>query len=154
MKPVPLSTSLGELMAPQTLVTALLISPDGTIALEPGALHGRSQLEGRLRFVSRREELREPQRHWFIWVAVELDDANQPVRYKGLAASELWVDPGQQAGYKVLAESINRMSEAMRGGVNLKTLGAGEKRLIAQQLAALSAEAWERSAQPLKDELT
>ena len=153
-KTVPLSSGLGEVMAPGILVTALILSPDGTIHVDPGALHGRSEIESAIRPVSSRDRAPKAQCYWLVWVAVELDGSNQPLRYKGLAASELWVDLENKTSYKVLAESVNRMAEAMRGGINLKTLGSGEKRLIAQQLATLSADAWERSAQPLKDGLT
>ncbi len=152
-KSVPLSSGLGEVVAPQTLMMPLVITPEGTISVEPGALHGRSELEGTLRFVQKREEITEAQRYWIIWVAVELDAANQPVRYKGVAVSELWVDPSKQLGYKSVAESVNRMAEAMRGGVNFKTITSAEKTVIKQQLISLSSETWERSSQPVKDAL-
>jgi len=49
--PIPLTTGLGEIMAPGTLLTTLVLSPDGKISIEPGALHGRSELESRLQWV-------------------------------------------------------------------------------------------------------
>ena len=140
-------------MAPQTLVMALVLAPDGTVTIEPGALHGRSTIESALRFVQKREELTDAQTYWFVWVAIELDAANQPVRYKGLAASELWVDPTRRLGYKSVAESVNRMAEAMRGGVNLKRLGLKEHSAVREQLVSLSAEGWTRSSPSLKDAL-
>ena len=153
MKAVGLSTGLGEIMAPQTLVTALILSPEGVITVDSGALHGRSAIEGPLRFVQKPDQVPNAQVWWMVWVAVELDAANTPVRYKGVAVSELWVDPSRQVGCKILAESVNRMAEAMRGGVNLKTLDAKSRALIQQQLALLSPDAWERSAQSLKEAL-
>ena len=151
--PIPLTTGLGEIMAPRTLLTALLLTPDGTISVEPGALHGRSELESRLQWVREKEQLTDPRLVWLVWVAVELDASNVPVRYKGVASSELWVDREQRVGYKVLAEHVNRMAEALRGGINLKTLGAKEKALIAQQLRSVGSDVWERSADNLKDAL-
>ena len=152
--PVTLSTGLGEIMAPQTLMTPLLMTPEGQITVEPGALHGRSEMESGLRFVKRREELVEgAQRHWLVWVAIELDAATQPVRYKGIAVSELWVDRANQVGYKNLAASVNRISEAIRGGVNLKAMTSTEKAAIKQQLLLLSSASWEQSAPSLKDAL-
>ena len=151
---VSLSSGLGEVVAPQTLMMPLVMTPEGAISIEPGALHGRSHVEGAVQFVQKRDELTGGQRHWIIWVAVELDPANQPVRYKGIAVSELWVDPSTQRGYKSVAESVNRMAEAMRGGVNFKTMTSAEKAAIKQQLMTLSPETWQRSSQPLKDALT
>lgn len=150
MTTIPLSTGLGEIMAPQTLITALIFSPDGTVSVEPGALHGRSAVEQSVQFVTSRDELKNAQVHWVVWVAAELDAANQPLRYNGVAASELWIDPATKQGYKVLAESVNRMAEAMRGGVNLKTLDRSSRQLIKQQLVSLGPEVWERSAQTLQ----
>ena len=49
-KAIPLSTGVGEMMAPQTLLTVLILSPLGEIKLDPGALHGRSEIESSLRF--------------------------------------------------------------------------------------------------------
>jgi len=147
---IPLKTGLGEVMAPGTLVTALVLTPDGTIRVDPGLLHGRSEIETHLQWVRQKDELANPHVVWLVWVAVELDSSNTPVRYKGIAASELWVDRERRLGYKVLAEHVNRMAEALRGGINLKTLGAQERVLIAQQLRSLGSEVWERTADNLK----
>ncbi|MDP3722573.1 MAG: YwhD family protein [Candidatus Omnitrophota bacterium] len=152
-KPIPLTTGLGEVAAPGTLLTTLILSPDGAISVDPGALHGRSAIEQAIRFVPARDQLPNARCSWVIWVAVELDASNAPVRYKGLAVSELWVDPVAKAGYKVLAESVNRMSEALRGGLNLTGLDERARTLVRQQLMALSADLWERSARELKEAL-
>ena len=142
-------------MAPHTLLTPLLLTPEGEITVEPGALHGRSGLESTLRIVQKREELGgEAKRYWLIWIATELDASDQPLRYKGLSVSELWVDPLKRLGYKSLADSVNRIAEALRGGMNLKTLSGPETGLVAQQLQALAPHAWERTAQPFKDALS
>ncbi len=150
---IPLSTKLGEVMAPQTLVTVLLLRPDGRVTVEPGALHGRSELESQLTMVPKREEVGGGQPHWFVWVAVELDAANQPVRYKGLSVGEWFVNPDKRLGYKSLAEQVNRMGEAMRGGVNLAKLPPQHRPLVKQQLAAISSELWERATDAVKQSL-
>ena len=153
MQPLALTTGLGEVMEPGTLVTALLLAPDGRISVEAGALHGRSEMESALQFVQKRDQVPDPVGCWFVWVAVELDGSNRPVRYKGIAASELLVNQSARLAYKSVAENVNRMSEAMRGGINLKTLDARAKTLIREQLIALGSDVWERSAQTLKEGL-
>lgn len=147
---VPLSTALGELMAPQTLVTALVVSPDGTVALDPGALHGRSQLEAQVEFVKQPALLADGKTHWIAWVAIELDAANQPVRYKGLAVSELLINPDTRRGYKSVAGSTNRMSEAIRGGVNLATLKPELLPGVKRQLLSINLRLWEEAPESLK----
>ncbi len=153
MKAVALSTGIGEVLAPHILVTALVLSPSGELTVDPGALHGRSEVESALRLSKTREELRAPQLYWIIWVAAALDASNAPQQYKGIAASELWVDPASKSAYKVMAEHVNRIADAMLGRVNLKTLGAKDKALIRQQLTAFGAEVWERSEAAFKDAL-
>lgn len=152
-RPVQLSSGLGEVMAPQTLLTPLLLTPEGEITVEPGALHGRSGLEGTLQFVQKREELGDAKRYWLIWVATELDAANQPLRYKGLSVSELWVDPTKRLGYKSVAQSVNRMSEALRGGVNVSAIDVEARLAISNQLQTLHRDAWERTHDTLKSAL-
>ncbi len=149
-KPVALTTGIGEIMAPQTLVTALILSPEGTVTVDAGALHGRSELESTVRFVQRKDEVPAPQVHWLVWVAVELDAANRLVRYRGIAVSELWIDPSARVGYKNVAETVNRMSEAMRGGMNLKTLDANARSLLRGRLSEFDVGVWDRTAQSLK----
>ena len=154
MRPITLTTGLGEVMAPQTLVTALIVAPDGAVVVDPGALHGRSIVESSiLRFVGQRNQVTNAQRYWCVWVAVELDSADHPIRYRGVTASGLWVDPVNQLGYKVLAEAVNRMSQAMQGVVNLKALEAKDRAAIGQQLHALNEDVWERSPTALMEAL-
>ena len=150
---VPLSTGVGEVMAPQTLLTALILTPEGTITIEPGALHGRSGIGSAIQLTKQRDQLLNAETYWLVWVAVELDPSNQPVRYTGASVSELFVDQVNKIGYKVLAEHVNRMAEALRGGVNLKTLDGRSRALIREQLAALSPEVWQRSAPAFREAL-
>ena len=85
-----------------------------------------------------------------VWVAIELDAANQPLRYKGVSVCELWVNPQTRRGYKSVSESVNRMSEAMRDGVNVSRLTPQTRAGVAQQLIAIGRELWERSLDSLK----
>ena len=142
MTHVPLSTGLGELMAPQTLVTALIVSPDGTATLDPGALHGRSRLEGQLRLVNKRQEVGQAESFWIAWVALELDEAKAPVRYLGISVSQLLVNHSEQLGYKSVAEQVNRMSESMRGEAKLAQLSRSQRIAVKEQLLAIGAPLW------------
>ena len=152
-KPIELSSGLGEIMAPQTLVTALLVSLEGEARIDPGVLHGRSELESRLRMVQKRELVGEAQAYWVVWVAVEMDGANQPLRYKGVSVAQLWVNQQQGTGYKSLAQQVNRMSEAMRGAINVSQLSAQVKQSVRQQLMSVNRDVWDRSADSLKQAL-
>ncbi len=150
---IVLSSAIGEVMAPQMLVTALMVSPDGRLKIDAGALHGRSELESGYEFVRDRAALGQPQSCWIIWIAIELDAANQPVRYKGLTASELLVNPQTRQAYKSVAGQVNRMSEAMRGGVNLGSVTPALKSRVKEQLMALGREVWDASPDLLRSGL-
>ncbi len=150
---IPLSTAVGEVMAPQTLVTALVIGPDGSVRVDAGALHGRSEVEGQLTWVPQRAQLDGGQPCWVVWVAVELDQANAPVRYQGLSVSEWVVNLQKRIGYKSLADQVNRLSEAMRGGVNVSRLSPDARGAVKGQLASMAPEAWERSPASLREAL-
>ncbi|HAM39925.1 MAG TPA: hypothetical protein DDX89_01335 [Candidatus Omnitrophica bacterium] len=150
---IPLSNGVGEVMAPQTLVTAFVIAPDGSIRLDAGALHGRSQIEGQVTMVSRQELAGESQPVLVVWVALELDGANRPVRYKGLSVCQILVNSKQQMGYKSLSEHVNRMGEAIRGDINIARLSPEQRRAVKQQLVALGASFWDASDPVLKQAL-
>jgi hypothetical protein len=150
---IPLSKGMGEVMAPQTLVTALVIAPDGSIRLDSGALHGRSQIEGQVTMVSRQELAGESQPVLVVWVALELDGANRPVRYKGVSVCQILVNPKQQLGYKSLSEHVNRMGEAIRGDINIARLSPEQRRAVTQQLVALGEALWDASDPVLKQAL-
>ena len=147
---VPLSSGFGEILAPQTLIGAILIDPQGRLSVDPGALHGRSEVEQQLRLVKQRSLLANPEIHWIVWVAVELDPAEMPLRYKGLTASELLVDPVNKVGYKNLAEHVNRMAQAMRGDSDLAGLPVNVRTPMKNQLIAVDHRLWERTPESLR----
>ena len=153
LSPVRLTAELGEIVSPGALLTALILSPDGAVALDPAALHGRSEIEQSLQVAPAFDRIQNAQTYWMIWVAAELDDAGILVRYAGLTASELWVDPVEKIGYKLLADHVNRMADAVRGDCNLRMLSARERALIAAQLASLGPGAWARTSNALKEAL-
>ncbi len=150
---VNVSSGLGEVMAPQTLVTALIVSPDGTVKLDSGALHGRSELERDIEFVRQRDAVPNPQVYWVVWVAIELDASDHPVRYKGVSASELLIDPAQRVGYKSLAQSTNRITEAINGRANVTMLSPQLRAAVTQQLRTLGTQWWEPASMSLKHAL-
>lgn len=153
-RPMALSHRVGEVMAPGTLVTALLMSPSGEVKLDPGVLHGRSELEESLTMMAKRDLVGDGQTWQVVWVAIELDQAGTPVRYKGLSVAEILVNASKRVGYKSLAEHVNRMSEAMRGGVNVAKLTVQVRPIVARQLMSIGAEWWDHATDALKQALT
>jgi len=137
-------------MAPQTLVTALVLSPDGSVELDAGALHGRSVFESQFQFVKPKTLVPNSQTAWIIWVAIELDASNQPLRYKGLSTSELLVNLQHRLGYKSLADQVNRISEAIQGQASVARLDASARRVVVEKLRQLDAKLWEHADPALR----
>ena len=142
--PISLSNNIGEVMAPGTMVTALTASSATDARLDPGALHGRSELEHRFAF-GPKQAVGEASSCWIVWIAIELDAANRPVRYKGASLCELLVNSQTKAAYKSMAEHVNRMSEAMRGEVRVERLPADIRRAVKEQLMTSGPELWQRA---------
>ncbi len=167
--PISLSNNIGEIMAPGTLVTALTAvarpsacdtsSPAGIgparsssawdVRLDPGALHGRSELEQRFHF-GPKQSVCEASSCWIVWLAIELDAANRPVRYKGASLCELLVNSQTKAAYKSMAEHVNRMSEAMRGEVRVERLPVDIRRAVREQLMAIGSELWQQASETFR----
>ena len=151
---IPLTTRMGEVMAPGVLVTSLMLAPDGTLTLDPAALHGRSALESQVtEWVRQRQQVGQGRRYWVIWVAIELDAEQRPARYVGLSLAELIVDLQRRMGYKSVAVYVNRMTEAMQGRVSLEPLSFLERQRLREELIRLDPEVWERSESRVKDAL-
>lgn len=143
-KLIALSSGLGEVIAPGVLIMPVLISPDGTIQPDPGFLHGRSQIEKSVTMVDSVERLENPQLFWIAWVAVEINDANLPVRFLGTSVSELFIDSSNKLGYKNLADQVNRMSEAMSGQIKLASLSLQGQ--LSEWLQKSTPELWQKSS--------
>jgi len=140
-------------MAPQTLMTAFIVTPHGEVKLDVGALHGRSEIESQVELVRQKDQVTDGKTYGIVWVAVELDSANKPVRYKGLSVCELLVNQERRIGYKNLAEHVNRMAEAIRGGVNVGRLQPEARTAVKQQLVSIKSDLWERSSYSFKQAL-
>lgn len=145
---VDLSAGFGEVLAPQTLVGAFLVDPRGRVSLEPGLLHGRSTLEQQLSLV--KDKPASAAIYAIVWVAVELDGAGLPVRFKGAAVSEVLVDEERKTGFKSLAEQVNRMADAMTGRTKLDRVGAKARARIKEQLLSFGEPVWDRSPDAFK----
>jgi len=80
-------------------------------------------------------------------MSIELDEANQPVRFKGISAGPLLVEVGAKRGYKSVADQVNRMSHAMRGECRLEGMGPEVRQALRERLQGISPDLWDRAGE-------
>ncbi|CAM3412012.1 YwhD family protein [Marinicrinis lubricantis] len=119
--------------------------------IDLGALHAKSKVERRIKFLTERSEVPNGRTVWLVWVAV--DRTEQGAYYAGLTACEMLIDTEARRGWKILAQHVNLMDRALKRKVILDGLGTKEKGLLRQVLIDNNADIWERTPQEIKDQL-
>lgn len=116
-----------------------IIFTEGGAVIDNGALHGRSSVEAGVEFVEEREAVENPRRVAMVWLAREGDPHNLG-GYLGLVAVEMVIDLEAGRGWKNLAEHSNRMTDAVRGTVDVGLLSPEEREQVRSLLDALDPE--------------
>ncbi len=137
---------------PSGLVSVLGIVFKGDEAiLDNGVLHSRSPLEAGIRFGDDPGAQGKGERVVSVWLT---HPGRGPApSYLGLCSVESWVDRAAGTGWKRVADHVNRMTDAVRGRVDLPHLNAAQKASLAALLRTSSAEAWSRSSEALRQAL-
>jgi hypothetical protein len=122
---------------------------DGNEAyLDMGALHAKSQVEKGVKFSTNKEEVPNGRKCWIVWVAV--DRSAEGSYYAGVTACEMLVDTEAKRGWKILADHVNKMDQAMKRRIVLDGLDATEKAALKKQLVDHNEDWWNRSDEALK----
>lgn len=114
-------------------LTAVMVDGDKAW-FEEAALHGRTAIEQKVRWVTNRDEVPEGRTLNPVWVYIR-PAARGQFQYFGLVASEMVIDEAKGIGYKYLADHVNRLDKAMKGQVDLSLLDERGRRALAQALA-------------------
>ncbi len=118
-------------------IFGIIFTENGAI-LDNGSLHGRSAVEEGVEFVTERETLENPRRVPMVWLARE-GHPQELKGYLGLVAVEMVIDHEAGRGWKNLAEHANRMTDAVRGEVDVGLLTKDERAQVRSLLEALDA---------------
>ncbi|MCF6094103.1 YwhD family protein [Microaerobacter geothermalis] len=119
--------------------------------VDMGALHARSQVEKGIKFLTNKEDVPNGKPYWIVWVAMDRNEKGP--YYAGVAASFMLVDREAKRGYKILAEHVNRMDDALKRRIRLAEMDDRSKRALKKLLVEQNPEFWENSRDELKENL-
>ncbi len=124
-----------------TLVGILV--KDGQAKVDDAVLHGRSDVERGIRFSGSPEGLA-PEERWSV-VFVAMKKGPEGLLYHGASWAPLWIDRPGRRGYRDIARSVNCMSDAIAGLVELGELDAADRRAVAEVLRERGRDVWSRT---------
>lgn len=128
-------------------LSAVLVHKDQA-KIDLGLIHAKSAVERGIRFTSQRDEIKQGEKYWVVWVAI--DRSEQGAYYAGIAACSMVIDHEARKGWKNLAEHVNRMDDALKRRVKLGDLDQVGKQALQKLLMDHDVQMWERSKEEFK----
>ncbi|SDM51937.1 YwhD family protein [Sediminibacillus halophilus] len=130
-------------------ISPVIIDPaEDRAFVDMGAMHARSEVERRVKFLPDKEAVPNGKLYWIVWVTVEKKDFGS--YYHGVAGSEIRVDRSIKRAYKSMPEHVNHMDKSMKGQVIVDHMDEHSKKLLGDFLRDFNKEMWENSADELK----
>lgn len=130
-------------------MSPVIVDPNENKAyVDMGAMHARSAVEKRIKFLTDKNEVPNGKLYWIAWVTVERSDKGP--YYHGVAASEMLIDHEIRRGYKLLPEHVNHMDKSLKGRVVVEHMDDHSRKLLGQFLREFNPEMWNNSSEELK----
>jgi hypothetical protein len=120
----------------------------GEATIDMGALHARSAIEKRIKFLPNKEEVPNGRLYWLVWVTV--DRSSEGPYYAGVTACEMTVDEEIRRGYKSLPEHVNRMDKSLKRKIIVEHMDDKSKRILGDFLKGFNEDMWRHSTDELK----
>mgnify|MGYP001473529649 CR=1 FL=1 len=120
--------------------------------VDMGAMHARSKVERRIKFLPDRDAVPNGKRYWLVWVTVER--GKHGPYYAGVAGCEMVIDQDIRRGYKNFPEHVNNMDKSRKGRIVVQHMDDKSKRILRDFLKDFDEGMWERSSDELKDGLS
>src|SRR5690625_3276481 len=131
-------------------MSSIIVDPEEDKAyVDMDAMHARSNIERRVKYLYDRNEVPEPRLYWIVWVTVERGE--QGPYYAGVAASELRIDRPNKRAYKSMPEHVTHMEKSLKGEVVVDHMDDQSKQLLHEFLKDFDQEMWENSSDELKN---
>ncbi|MGV2928905.1 YwhD family protein [Macrococcus capreoli] len=121
--------------------------------IDIGAMHARSEVEKRVKWVTDKSETEGPDQkeYWLVWVTTERAEVGP--YYAGVTACYMAVNKERKRGYKVMAEHVNMMDKSMKHKFILDQIGDDNKAVLKEFLMNHNPEMWKNSGDELKEML-
>lgn len=121
--------------------------------IDIGAMHARSEVEKRVKWVTDKSETEGPDQkeYWLVWVTTERAEVGP--YYAGVTACYMAVNKERKRGYKVMAEHVNMMDKSMKHKFILDQIGEENKAILKDFLMNHNPEMWQNSGDELKEML-
>ncbi len=133
-------------------VTPVFVDPDeGEAFIDMGALHARSAVEKRVKFLPNKEEVPDGKLYWLVWITVLFKDGKP--YYGGVTGCEMTVNRGIKRGYKSMPEHVNNMDKSLKGHILVKHMDEKSRTILGNYLKAYNEEMWTHSDKQLHQEL-
>ncbi|SDK16085.1 YwhD family protein [Sediminibacillus albus] len=134
-------------------VSPVIIDPNEDRAfVDMGAMHARSEVERRVKFLPNKDEVPNGKLYWIVWVTVSKKE--EGAYYHGVAGSEVRVDRSIKRAYKSMPEHVNHMDKSLKGKVIVDHMDDHSKKLLGDFLRDFNEEMWKNSAEELKQALS
>ncbi|MFZ3578554.1 YwhD family protein [Virgibacillus sp. DJP39] len=133
-------------------MSPVIIDPNEDRAfVDMGAMHARSEIERRVKFLPNKDEVPNGKLYWIVWVTVEKGE-NGPY-YAGVCGSEVRVDREIKRAYKSMPQHVTHMDKSLKGKIMLEHMDDHSKKLLRDFLIDFNEEMWNNSTDELKEVL-
>ncbi|MDC3414965.1 YwhD family protein [Aquibacillus sp. 3ASR75-11] len=133
-------------------VSPVIIDPNEDRAfVDMGAMHARSEVERRVKFLPDKDAVPNGKLYWIVWVTVDRKESGP--YYAGVAGSEIRVDRPIKRAYKSMPEHVTHLDKSMKGKIIVDHMDDHSKKLLRDFLKEFRPELWENSTDELKNAL-
>ncbi len=133
-------------------ISPVIIDPNENRAfVDMGAMHARSEVERRVKFLRNKEEVPNGKLYWIVWVTVERGEHGP--YYHGVAGSEIRVDRSIKRAYKSMPEHVTHIEKSMKGHVIVAHMDDSSKQLLGDFLRDFNQDMWKNATDELRQAL-
>lgn len=133
-------------------MSPVIVDPNEDRAfVDMGAMHARSEIERRVKFINSKDEVPNGKLYWIVWVNVEKSE-NGPY-YAGVCGSKVLVDRSIKRAYKSMPEHVTHMDKSLKGKIMLEHMDDHSKKLLKDFLVDFNRDMWSNSTDELKEVL-
>lgn len=134
-------------------MSSVIVDPnENTAYVDMDAMHARSKVERRVKWLNDRDQVPNGKLYWIVWVNAARNE-NGPY-YSGVAGSEIRVNREIKRAYKSMPEHIKHMESSLKGKIVVDHMDDHSKKLLRDFLMEFNEDMWNNSSDELKKALS